>query len=182
MESLCCLHLNCRYDFDNFIIRLGYEVAGILGSGKVALEAKGDKATVVFYILLTILLAGLVTSSSFDAAIPEESHYPNFSSSYEKLSIQQVTFGTSPKLISIFVVGIQAQRDTDSIKITTAIIKNASGYIVQAIALTATIQANNSLSTVGVNLAYALASNEQYTVTLTTDKGSSFVSSPFTSP
>jgi hypothetical protein len=148
----------------------------------MALEAKGNKATVVLYILLTILLAGLVTSSSFDAAMPEESHYPNFLNSYEKLNFQQVTFGTSPKLIWIFVVGIHAYGDTDSIKISSAIIKNASGYIVQTIALTATIQANNSLSTIVVNLAHTLASNEQYTVTLTTDKGSSFVSSPFTSP
>jgi hypothetical protein len=146
----------------------------------MAIETIRSRANFVLYILLMIFLASSVVGASFDAAIPEESHYPHFNSK-EELSIQQVLFGTSPQAFAVHIIGIHSEK-SNSIIVNCAIIKNESGNTVQALTLKTTILANNSLSTINFNLISTLSSGEKYTVTLTTEKGNNFVSQTFTAP
>ena len=138
------------------------------------LISKPSIGILALFIAITAFIFALAYASTGLQYQPHQSYIP------EKLTINEVTF--SNQQITLKVVGVKGFNGTQNIKLTNGIIKNAVGDIVQNIGLDniPAIVTDESPTTINIDLSVALSNNQQYSVTLITTLGSSFVSPLFT--
>ncbi len=140
-----------------------------------------EKAEAAAYALLTILILSLTVWATVEATKPFPGP-PTFGVDSERLAINEVAVNPTRTLLTIAVVGIRGMDGRQNMTINSAIVKNSTGFAIQIISLENNpfvVPADNSATTIHIDMA-PLQSNEQYTVSITTTLGSSFVSPTFT--
>ncbi len=127
------------------------------------------KAVIIAAVILLVLF-GLYVFYAFTSGFIVDGPRPRAERFTERVAIQQVTVETAPEAcLSVTVVGQKAAEGRDSIKITYAIIRNATGQVSQSISMSSNpiyILPNGVETVIQVPLNGTLSSGEHYSVTL----------------
>jgi hypothetical protein len=113
----------------------------------------------------------------FVAESPPQVRFPT-----EKLNITQASFDkTNPDNILVNVACLKAAGEDGTVHITDALVKNATGMLVNRVHLNETVLHVNETATIRIATPTSLPPGK-YTVTIVTGYGGSYVSPEFTKP